>query len=44
MTKDIEKQSKKHPVVVTLIALVTLAGIVRLIVKALNSDNHTWEN
>ena len=43
MTKDIEKKSK-HPIIIMLITLATLAGIVSLIAKALNSDNHTWEN
>lgn len=43
MTKDIEKKSKR-PLVIKMIAFALIAGIVRLAVKAWNSDNNLWEN
>lgn len=38
MSKEIEKQTKKHPVLITLATLAALAGLVRLIIKVVNDD------
>lgn len=39
MSKDIEKQAKKHPVLITLTTLAALAAIIRLVVKIINDTS-----
>ena len=43
MSKEIEKKSK-GPFVIKLIALATIVGIIRLAIRAWNSDKQMWEN